>query len=104
MIEGSFGVFQGRPSPVKIRFAAAVAGYIEEKVWHHSQTTERWPDGSLIFTAQVAGLEEIKHWVLRWGAAAEVIQPTALRAALAEEARRLNALYTTERRGGQEDG
>jgi predicted DNA-binding transcriptional regulator YafY len=94
MIETSFGVFQGEPQRVKIRFSAAVAGYIEEKIWHHSQATHRQPDGSLLFTAVVAGLEEIKHWVLRWGAQAEVIEPADLRAALSEEARRMRAYYT----------
>lgn len=98
MIEGSFGVFQGEPSQVKIRFSAAVAGYIEEKIWHHSQKTERHEDGSLIFSAKVAGLEEIKHWVLRWGAEAEVLQPEALRIAVAEEARRMVTHYTSERK------
>ena len=93
MIESSFGVFQGVPGRVKILFSPIVAGYIEEKIWHHSQATERRSDGSLEFSAMVAGLEEIKHWVLRWGAEAEVLEPTALRAAVAEEARRLLARY-----------
>ena len=95
MIAGSFGVFQGEIELVRIYFSAAVAGYVEEKIWHHSQSTERQPDGSLIFTAEVAGLEEIKLWVLRWGAEAEVLQPAALRQAMAEEARRMCARYST---------
>jgi predicted DNA-binding transcriptional regulator YafY len=93
MIETSFGVFQGTPSRVKIHFNPSVAGYIEEKVWHHSQATERQPDGGLLFTAVVAGLEEIKHWVLRWGAEAEVIEPADLRRAVAEEVRRMQTRY-----------
>jgi predicted DNA-binding transcriptional regulator YafY len=95
MIEGSFGIFQGEASLVKIYFSPAVAGYVEEKIWHHSQATERQADGSLIFTAKVAGLEEIKLWVLRWGAEAEVLQPAALRKALTDEARRMCARYST---------
>jgi predicted DNA-binding transcriptional regulator YafY len=93
MIETSFGVFQGAPSKVKIHFSPSVAGYIEEKIWHHSQVTERQADGGLLFTAVVAGLEEIKHWVLRWGAAAEVIEPPDLRTAVAAEARRMTTRY-----------
>ena len=72
-----------------------MAGYIEEKIWHHSQVTVRRPDGSLLFTAVVAGLEEIKHWVLRWGAEAAVLEPPALRSAVADEARRTLANYDT---------
>ena len=94
LIESSFGIFQGEPSRVKIRFSRAVAGYITEKIWHHSQATEPQSDGSLVFTARVAGLEEIKHWVLRWGADAEVLEPKALRAAVADEARRMSARYS----------
>jgi predicted DNA-binding transcriptional regulator YafY len=93
MIESSFGVFQGDPRRVKIRFSAAVAGYIEEKIWHPSQATERQADGSLIFTARVAGLEEIGRWVLRWGAQAEVLEPKPLREKVAADARRLCAKY-----------
>jgi predicted DNA-binding transcriptional regulator YafY len=95
MIESSFGVFQGDPNLVKIHFSEVVAGYVEEKIWHHSQATERQADGSLIFTAKVAGLDEIKLWVLRWGAEAEVLQPAALRQTVAEEARRMCARYST---------
>ncbi|MDJ0780755.1 MAG: WYL domain-containing protein [Desulfosarcinaceae bacterium] len=96
LIEGSFGIYQGEPSRVKVRFSAAVAGYIEEKIWHNSQTTERQSDGSLMFTAQVAGLEEIKHWILRWGAEAEVLEPVRLRQALAHEAQRMVLRYSQE--------
>lgn len=95
MIEGSFGVFQGEPQWVKIRFSAAVAGYIEEKIWHHSQGTCRQADGSLMLTARVAGIEEIRHWVLRWGAEAEVIEPTTLRERVADDVRRMCAHYKT---------
>lgn len=95
MIEGSFGIFQGEASLVKIYFSPTVAGYIEEKIWHHSQTTERQADGSIIFTAEVAGLDEIKLWVLRWGAEAEVLQPAALRESVAAEAKRMCVRYST---------
>jgi predicted DNA-binding transcriptional regulator YafY len=98
MIESSFGVFQGDPQQVKIRFNAAVAGYIEEKIWHPSQTTFRLTDNSLIFTAQVAGLEEIRHWVLRWGAQAQVLEPQALREKVAEEARRMWTQYAAAKK------
>jgi predicted DNA-binding transcriptional regulator YafY len=96
MIESSFGVFQGEPQRVKIRFSAAVAGYIEEKIWHHSQATRRLADGGLLFTARVAGLEEIRHWVLRWGAEAEVLEPALLRQRVAQDARRMWTRYETD--------
>ena len=36
-MQTSFGVFQGKPQRVRIRFAAEVAGYISEKTWHQTQ-------------------------------------------------------------------
>ena len=53
----SFGVFRGEPIQVKIRFAADIAGYISEKIWHESQIIETQSDGSIIFEAEVAGTE-----------------------------------------------
>jgi predicted DNA-binding transcriptional regulator YafY len=85
----SFGIFQGKPVTVTIRFCSDVAGYIREKVWHPSQKLEDQPDGSLVFTAEVAGLEEIKFWVLKWGSAATVLAPPSLREAVCREARAL---------------
>ena len=78
-LRSSFGVFQGEPRRVKIRFAAEVAGYIQEKAWHESQQIHPQKDGSVIFEAEVAGTEEIKYWVMTWGSKAEVLEPESLR-------------------------
>jgi len=78
-LEDSFGIFQGPPETVKIRFSPKVAGYIRERIWHKSQQLTDADDGGVIFTATVAGIEEISHWVLRWGAEARVLAPPALR-------------------------
>ena len=75
----SFGVFQGEPIHIKIWFSPDVAGYIKEKIWHESQKIEQQNDGSIIFEAEVAGTEEIKFWIMSWGASALVIEPESLR-------------------------
>jgi predicted DNA-binding transcriptional regulator YafY len=95
-METSFGVFQGTKTRVKIRFAPEVAGYIREKIWHATQELTELKDGALLFEAEVAGTEEIKHWVLQWGAHAEVVSPTALRRSLRKEAVGLLAQYDNE--------
>ena len=71
----SFGVFQGEPVNIKIWFSPDVAGYIKEKIWHESQKIEQQNDGSIIFEAEVAGTEEIKFWIMSWGASALVLEP-----------------------------
>lgn len=92
-MQSSFGVFQGERTAVRIRFTPQTAGYIKEKIWHPTQSLEQTSDGHLIFTAEVAGIEEIKYWVLRWGAGATVLAPEALRTAVAEEAHRMVENY-----------
>ncbi len=79
LLQSSFGAFLGEPVEVVIWFSADIAGYIEEKIWHASQEIERQDDGSLLFRVEVAGTDEIKFWVMTWGAKAEVIKPLSLR-------------------------
>ncbi|MBW2346177.1 MAG: WYL domain-containing protein [Deltaproteobacteria bacterium] len=64
---------------VKTWFDSDVAGYIKEKIWHESQEIEQQNDGSIIFEAEVAGTEEIKFWIMRWGASVLVLKPESLR-------------------------
>ena len=89
----SLGVFQGEPVRVRIWFAPHVAGYIQETVWHETQEITEAEDGSVVFEAEVAGLDEVRFWVLGWGSAAEVLEPEALREAVQAEVRALAARY-----------
>lgn len=92
----SFGVFQGEPVKVKILFAPDAAGYVLEKTWHPSQKTAIRKDGSVLFEAKVAGTREIKLWVLRWGAKAQVLAPQSLRQEIRIEAAEMLARYTDD--------
>ena len=78
---------------VVIRFSAAVAKRAAETRWHPSQQLEQQADGGLIWRGQVAGMREIRIWILGWGADAEVLEPAALRDEVAAELRRAAALY-----------
>ena len=89
----SFGVFTGDPVTVRVRFTPRVAGYIQEKIWHRSQRLVPQPDGAVIFESEVAGTQEIKHWILRWGKEAEVLTPERLRNEMRNEARAMAACY-----------
>jgi predicted DNA-binding transcriptional regulator YafY len=92
-MKASFGVFIGQPVHVKIRFTSDAAGYVKEKVWHNSQKISAQNDGSVILELDVAGTREIKHWILRWGAQAQVLQPDALREEIRSEAAEILGVY-----------
>lgn len=92
-METSFGVFRGQKVCVKICFAPPVAGYIREKTWHSTQKLTRLKNGAVLFEAEVAGTDEIKYWVMQWGAHAEVISPETLRQEIQTEAAALLRLY-----------
>ena len=97
-LQDSFGIYQGPPVTVKIRFFKSVAGYVRERIWHSSQQLSDQADGSLLFTATVAGIEEISHWVLRWGAGAQVLAPDELRQTVSRHAAAMVACYQNEYR------
>lgn len=92
-LKPSFGVFLGPPTAVRVRFAPEIAGYIAEKSWHASQKLRPQKDGSVVFEAEVAGTEEIKRWILTWGAQAVVLAPESLRKELRREAAALARNY-----------
>lgn len=81
------------PVDVVIRFSAAVAKRAAETRWHPSQRLEPQDDGTLVWRGRVAGLREIRIWILGWGADAEVLEPSELRAGVAAEVRRAAAAY-----------
>ena len=95
-LRASFGIFQGEPTPVKIWFSSQVAGYIKEKIWHESQKLETQEDGSLLFEANVAGSEEIKYWILGWGANARVLEPEFLKEEICVQAAATLASYSKD--------
>jgi predicted DNA-binding transcriptional regulator YafY len=95
-MQPSFGVFQGEPATVRIRFTKAAAGYISEKSWHPTQILTPQPDGGLLFEARVAGIDEIMRWVLKWGADAEVVAPDELRRAVSREVRAMLDRYKSD--------
>ncbi len=92
-LRSSWGIVHEPEVEVKVRFSKAVASRVAESVWHPSQQLEPQPDGTVIFTARVAGTLEITPWILSWGAEAEVLSPAELRQRFAELTQRQAALY-----------
>ena len=63
-------------------------------IWRYdTQTIEKQKDGSILFTAEVAGTEEIKFWIMNWGSKALVLEPESLRNEIREEAEAMLQKY-----------
>jgi predicted DNA-binding transcriptional regulator YafY len=81
-LAGSFGIYRGSAKDnvvVRVRFFAEAVRYVREKQWHASQKLLPQRDGSVIAEFQLTATEEIKAWVLSFGAKAEVLEPETLR-------------------------
>jgi proteasome accessory factor B len=79
-VADAFGITVGEPRTVVVRFGPTVAEYIRERRWHRSQGLSDRPDGSVEVVLRCALAPELKHWILGFGADAEVLEPAELRA------------------------
>jgi predicted DNA-binding transcriptional regulator YafY len=95
-MRNSFGTFTGEPVRMRVWFDPAAAGYVREKIWHVSQKLHERKDGSLVFEAEVAGTQEIKRWVMRFGSKARVLEPESLRVEIRMEAAEMLASYSNK--------
>jgi predicted DNA-binding transcriptional regulator YafY len=68
--------------------------YIGDKIWHESQRIRKLPDGSLEMTLRVAGLEEIRQWVMGMGTEARVLEPESLKELVKAELHGALSYYT----------
>jgi predicted DNA-binding transcriptional regulator YafY len=84
----AWAVFRGAESfDVRIRFLPDAARIVTETQWHATQNATPAPDGSVILSFQIDGLEEICNWLLGWSGRAEVLEPKGLRKLVAEKLR-----------------
>jgi hypothetical protein len=58
---------------VKTRISRGWARWVGEKIWNESHKLTRLPAGSLEITFRVAGLDEIKRWVLSFWVSGTVL-------------------------------
>jgi predicted DNA-binding transcriptional regulator YafY len=86
-IGNSFKVFREEELvEVVVEFDKSIKQLIKEKIWHSSQEIHDNSDGSIRVTFRVAGITEIKHWLLGFGAKAKVLEPANLREEISNEA------------------
>lgn len=86
----------GEPVEVAIRFDAYQARWIRERHWHATARLEPHDDGGVTLRLWTSGLGEVQRWVMQYGSHAEVLAPASLRRAVAEEARKMRAIYGAE--------
>ena len=93
----SFKVMHDELYTVKVRISPGWARWVAEKIWHESQKITKLPGGSLEMTFQVAGLDEIKRWVLSFGPECHVLEPEKLKKLVQQELQKNLAQYLKPR-------
>jgi predicted DNA-binding transcriptional regulator YafY len=67
---------------------------VGDKIWHESQKIIKLPDGGLKMTFRVAGLDEIRRWILSFGPECQVLEPERLRRLIQQDLQRNLAQYS----------
>jgi predicted DNA-binding transcriptional regulator YafY len=95
-MKDAFSIEKGaKPIDVAVRFGPRQARWIRERRWHPTARIQDRIDGGCVLRMQVAGLGEVRRWVMQFGAEAEVLAPKSLREAVAQELRAATRAYGT---------
>lgn len=92
-LNNSWGEFNGEKELVKIKFSRKVAESIKKIKWGNIQEVESLEDRSIILKFYADDLEDIKTWILGFGAEAEIIEPISLRLDINGEIKKLLNMY-----------
>lgn len=91
--QGEVGFRLGGRIGLRMRIPSAAAQTLHEAPLSRDQKLVEVGEGMEELSATVPDTLELRTWLLSYGSAIEVLEPGELRAAMAEEARRLQALY-----------
>lgn len=84
----AWAVFRGSQTfDIRIRFVPEAARLVTETQWHATQQVTPAPDGSVVLSFRIDGLEEISNWLLGWSGHVEVLEPLELRQMVASKLR-----------------
>jgi len=79
MFGDQFGIiWKDKFHKVRIHFSPEVAPYIRERQWHPLQQLKDTRDGGVVLEFTTNHVNEVKDWVLSWGAGATVLSPKPL--------------------------
>ncbi len=93
----SFQVMHDELYTVKVRISPGWARWVGEKIWHESQEVSKLPDGGLEITFRVAGLDEIKRWILSFGPDCQVLEPSKLKQMVCVDLQKSMGQYAAHR-------
>src|SRR5690606_28040165 len=94
LLKHAWGIWYGEvPVKVELLFAPEVAHRVQETLRHPSEQGTVLEDGSLYWTVEIVGVQELIAWIRGWGAAVQVLAPEALRRQIASDMRAAAALY-----------
>jgi len=90
-LENAIGIVPGdKVETVRLRFSKNMARTALETRWHHSQTSARQRDGSVIVTMKLAKDSwELVRFVLGYGAEVEVLEPVTIKQKVTAVAREI---------------
>jgi predicted DNA-binding transcriptional regulator YafY len=78
----SLGVYRGTLTAFKVLFRGEAAVSIRSSQHHPSERITQQQDGSLIYEAELSGVEEFVRWILGYGPNAEILEPLNAREAI----------------------
>lgn len=93
---GAFAIVTGdQPVRVRVRFTGTAARYVQEKRMHETQTVTLRDDGTAEATFELTSTLEIRSWILSFGPAAEVLEPSELRQEIRQDLSAALEYYAT---------
>jgi predicted DNA-binding transcriptional regulator YafY len=89
----SWQIVRGKDQAIKVKIYPPISRWVREEIRHPTQKIEELFDGSIIFSAEVSGLIEVKKWILGMGSSAQVLAPQILRKEIQEEIEGMERRY-----------
>ena len=93
-MENCFGIFKDKEMVVKLEIKYPMAQIVKEKIWVDNQEIKECStSNTIIYTAKMKGVTEIKSWILSMGSSVKILEPTYLRDKILKEAKKLLESY-----------
>ena len=93
LLNSAFDLTFNDPVKAVIRFSANRTPYIRVRRFARKQSIKEHKDGSSTLTITSSGMADVAHWVLSFGADAEVLSPEPLKKYVKAQLKKMTALY-----------